>query len=220
MGIISAITGSHPAGGGEYPEEALRILKGYIRQTEFKRMLNRIVTAQSDLGFRSVSVLSPCQGDGKTFFVSALALAYTCYLQSRVLIIETIRQTKNRSLYIDCILGEHGLNSTDGAGNEPGYIDLVTTECFEKGDFDHADFHIGSYIQRVGERYDLVLVDTCALESAGEELIDPVVVAKHTDTSIVLSSDNPRKRKHLDASLVKLEKDEVSLLGIVRNAQK
>ncbi|MCB0352887.1 MAG: hypothetical protein KDD64_05155 [Bdellovibrionales bacterium] len=201
-----------------FAAELLGSLSAYIRKPGFKRLFNQIVTEQANTGFESLCVISQFSGEGKSFLVSALALAYTKFLQSRVLIVETIQQTTARSLYLESVLGEHlpELSALHG-GSEPGYIDLLTTSGSEEGTFDTADFHIGEYIANVKSRYDVVLVDTCALGDSDENNLDPFIVARHSDRALLLFSPISAGLVEIQESKKELERCGVSLLGAVYN---
>jgi len=201
---------THREAQGEY-RQAFSVLNDYIRHTDFKRILNRIVTVQAERELRGISVISQHEGEGKSFFVSALALAYTRYLYSRVLIVETIRQTKSRSLYLECLFGE------PLADSEPGYIDLVSTESFNDGDFDMADFQIGAYLKKAQQSYDLVLLDTCSLDNRDRDNLDPMIVSSYVDGAILLTSPKSRDSMKIKGTCKQLEEFGVHLLGTVFN---
>src|SRR5690242_2502539 len=91
--------------GPSGPLDFKNALLDYVRYTEFKRLLNQIINAQKRDGFKTLAVLSEHPQEGKTFFVSTLALGFATLLGKRVLIVDTISQTRNRSLYLDRIFG-------------------------------------------------------------------------------------------------------------------
>ncbi|MCB0333762.1 MAG: hypothetical protein KDD55_09710 [Bdellovibrionales bacterium] len=205
-------------GSEELGGEHLRVLLDYIRRTEFKRMLNRIVMAQAEEGFRSISVLSEYPEEGRSFFISALALAYTRYLHSRVLIVETIEQTKNRSLFLQSVVGEHLPESENPHfEDDPGYIDLLTTRSLGEGEYDTADFQIGKYLQKLEGRYDLVLVDTCPLSEVNARSIDPYIIARHTEAAVLITSPQSMKRSIVSPIVEQVKRMGVRLLGTVYN---
>jgi hypothetical protein len=104
----------------------------YIKNPEFKRLLNKIALAQEVENFKSIAVLSEFSGEGKTFFISVLALGYAAFLKRRVLIMDTISQTRNDSFYISSVLGEESYAIEDTEVSNSGTIDLITTRNLKK----------------------------------------------------------------------------------------
>lgn len=115
-----------PVVAGESEGAAAQRLAGYIAAPGFKRLFDAIVLAQERTGFRSLAVLSQLPGEGRTFFVSTLALACARFLRRRVLIMDTISQTRRESVYLTTLLGESAAGP-EGAGPGVGLIDLMTT---------------------------------------------------------------------------------------------
>ncbi|MCB0321827.1 MAG: hypothetical protein KDD60_12955, partial [Bdellovibrionales bacterium] len=128
MGVYDIADGRRDVRPRALQGASLHSLKSYISQPDFKLILNNLVRVQSQAKFRSLAVVGEGDPSERGFFVCALALGYTCYLQSRVLIVETIEQPSQRSLFLECILGEHSPEGTFRKGIEPGHIDLLTTE--------------------------------------------------------------------------------------------
>ncbi|MCB0328956.1 MAG: hypothetical protein KDD70_04815 [Bdellovibrionales bacterium] len=205
--------------------EKLEYLKSYIREPQFKVLLNNIVRTQAALNFRSLAVLTRQDEQEQSFFICALALAYTCYLQSRVLIVETREQPTDRSLLFNCILGQHAScapssknEARENLLGESGYIDLLSTESFFEGERDLADFQLGEHIRRCQEDYDLVLVDTACLEQHNENTVHPLIVSRYIDQSILLIGEGERDSLQLQPIVERIQRAEVPLLGIVEGA--
>ena len=200
------------------PSSVLDSLNDFIKHTEVKRLINQILSAQAKSGFRSLAVLSEYPGEGKTFFVAALALAYARLLPSRVLVVNTVVQPRSRGLFLESILGMHAPVSRQTRGLvEPGRVDLITTHGDDFGPFDSSDFHVASYIEGLASRYDVVLVDTCAMSAAEKENIDPIIVAKHADTSVLVTSPRSLDRSSLNRVKRKLRRYGIRPLGTVYN---
>ncbi len=213
-----------PAGDKELqrsPEHSRRVrllLNDYIRCTEFKRLMNQIVMAQVNGGFRSVAILSEFAGEGKTFFAAALALAYAKYLVGRVLIVDTVRQPNNHTLYHKAIRGQYAPDTLQSQPDvSPGLVDLLTTGETEAAAHGTSDFILCSYIDTIKHRYDLVIVDTCAMAGANKDNIDPIIAARHIDTSILITSNRSVERVALDNIKRKFEQYSISVLGTIFN---
>src|SRR5262249_44057334 len=81
-------------------QDAREVLSDYIRDPRFKRLFDQVASAQARGCLKSLAVLSGYPGEGKTFLVSVLALGYATFLRRRVLILDTISQTRNESFYL------------------------------------------------------------------------------------------------------------------------
>lgn len=219
------------------PEGAREVFFDYIRHPAYKRLLNQVVAAQDKQNVRSVAVLSEFPGEGKTFFVSVLALGFATFLRKRVLIMDTISQTRNESFYMGTILG-HEASDVEGmpGRGRPGAIDLITTRNlrrqirvhtetleFEEGEgdddvYDTADFQIGPFITALAPSYDLILLDTCALSEVTKDNIDPIILAQQADASIVVTSRESLDRQILNKISNDLKRSSIRLLGTIFNA--
>jgi Mrp family chromosome partitioning ATPase len=196
----------------------LPILNEYIRGTEFKRLMNQIAVAQSRMDFKSLAVLSEYPGEGRTFFVAAMALAYAKYLPSRVLIVDTASRGSGQLQHFQCVMGMHLPQTMQSKGLiEPGVVDLVAMNEKQAPTADHSDFQIRQYIASLQDRYDLVIVDTCALSSVSRGKIDPVIVAQHVDTSILITSELSLERETLARIKRRLQRYGIEPLGTVFN---
>ena len=206
---------------------ALHILSEYIREPYFKRLLNAIAGAQYHSNFKTLAVLSQQPGEGKTFFVCSVALAYSQYLQGRVLIVDTTKQTRDKLLFLECLISEaqngvvNGHANGNGNGNKNGKknsrIDFLTTRNINGGAHDWSDFQLASYIDRFKQEYDLVLIDTCALEVVDRYATDPLIVARGSDASVLITSKQTLKKERLSEIQRELKSSEVNLLGTVFN---
>lgn len=215
MSIIAAEDASLPV----EDEDRKLLLLDYIRQTGFKRILNQIVSAQVTQGFKTLSVLSYYPGEGRTFLVSALAVGYARYLDTRVLILDTINQTRQRSLYLEPLLGRYQSDTYRKLRNrEPGSVELLSTKSIEQGVSESSDFQLGSYLNEIKDQYDIILLDTCPLGSVTTENLDPIILAQYTDTSIFLTSPRSLNRDCLSQVEEELEHYGVNLLGTVYNS--
>jgi len=221
------------------------ILLDYIRHPEFKRLLNQVMMAQKEKGFSSVTILSEFPQEGRTFFISALALGYATYLDKKVLIMDTISQTKDESFYFGHILGKESDlifsydNDSDAKG---GVVDLIATKNLcrrvrlehegesldvirqdsllpysEEELYENVDFRIREFINTLKQTYDLILLDTCPLSRASKFQLDPMILAKQAEASILLTSQQSVSRQRLSVIKNELELSRVEILGTIYN---
>jgi Mrp family chromosome partitioning ATPase len=201
--------------------EAKGPLFEFIRYTEFKRLLGQISTTLDRDGLKTVAVLSEMPGEGKTFFVSALALGYSLLLNRKVLVVNTTNQPQGRELFHRTIFQKESESMA-----RPGEvvavsrtIDLLSPFQDEDGAIEESsDFQMGQYIRAVQDSYDLVLFDTCAMSTSGSSNMDPIIIARQVDTSILLFSDRSLNRQALPSIKDKLGQWGVRLLGMIYNA--
>ena len=100
---------------------------------------------------------------------------------------------------------------------EPGAIDLVCAGQWESDCAASSDFHLGERLRDLQGRYDLVIVDTCALDATGRGRLDPVIVAQHTDTAVLVASRRAVEQERLDDIRLKLRRFGIKPLGVVFN---
>ncbi|MGI6524181.1 MAG: hypothetical protein ACOX2O_02665 [Bdellovibrionota bacterium] len=195
-------------------------LNSFIKRTEIKRLINQILTAQASRNFRSLAILSEYPKEGKTFFTAALALAYARFLPGRVLVVNTVPQSKSGNTLLKSIIGIHlpvRLNKYELG--ESCRIDLITarSDLMDRRAIS-PDFQISSYIDKFADSYDIVFVDTCAMSDLNDDLVDPVIVAQHVDASILITSPKSLDRSSVRRVTGKLHRYGIRPLGAVYNA--
>jgi Mrp family chromosome partitioning ATPase len=230
-------------GGGRYssPEaedgmEAQSAWFDYIRLPACKRLVNRILRAQNEKGVKSLAVLSQFPGEGKTVLISVLAVGYMTLLEKKVLILDLVSQTRDESFYFRKVLERPAVPENET--RRTGRIDLITSEGLSKAalppdalgnidihpqlrsetpvhPYDAADFQIGPFIKSIRGFYDLILIDTCSLTSASKDNFDPIILAQHVDSTIVVGSPQSMDRDTLASLTRQLKRYQIEPLGIV-----
>lgn len=201
----------------------------FIRYSEFKRLLGQINSTADRAGMKTFAVISELPGEGKTFFVSALALGWASLMNKRVLIVNTIDQTADQGLVFEALYrgkvgGPHPGRANQGYSNPPAVpspyraIDLISTRP-QGGGISHesTDFQIGEYINSIRNDYDIILFDTCAMSRTNRNNIDPVVIACSADSAILLNSPASLQKGVLATTQERLKHWGVNLLGNVFN---
>jgi len=181
-----------------------------------------LLHAHSGPGAVCLTVSSPGSGDGKSFLVSNLALAFT--------------DLGHRTLVIDGDTRRGDLHHLLGTSRKPGLIDFLAgqaaqEEIIQTTRFGSLDF-IGSgtrrreapeliasprmfdLIARLRAEYDVVLVDSPPL-SAG---IDPLVLGTATGNMLLIMRAGRTDRALAGAKLAALDGLPIRLLGTVLNA--
>src|SRR5689334_14789819 len=106
-------------------KKARHELFDYIRRSECKRLINRIMVAQNEQDLKSIVVLSQFPSEGKTLCISALAIGFLTLLHKRILIMDTVSQSRDDSFYC------HGVVESETENQSGGCIDIITTRNSE-----------------------------------------------------------------------------------------
>lgn len=136
--------------------------------------------------------------------------------------------------------GSNGSSSRDWAG---GTIDLVTTSAEKHKVYVHhdqsppqsaqaalppvpykpsqlyetAEFHLGNLVTALSPSYDLILVDTCALSQVTNASFDPLIMAKQSDCSILITTNQTLGREAITKIRTHLQQAQIRLIGTVYN---
>lgn len=198
--------------------------------TEFKQLVYAISALQTEKGFRSLAVLSALQGEGKTLFCAALATAYAEICQTRVLVVDTTTYHHPKSLDL-----RQCLNSTssmiDFLPLEKGKITTFGSTRRHDGDApvsSHPNVSVSSetdqsIIRQVAEegakQHSLVLLDTVPLGAKNRNNIDPLLVARLADASLLVVSPKLLNSPNLSETLKVLDDPALHLIGLVSNEE-
>lgn len=216
-------------------DKARNELLNYIRKSECKRLINRIMVAQKEQSIKSIVVLSQFPTEGKTLFISALAIGYLTLLKRRILIMDTVSQSRDDSFYC------HGVVESGPDNRELGCIDIITTRTPESlpelpssdvyteknsapvpyaapAPYDCADFAIKPFVDSVSQKYDLILLDTCALSEVNEDCFDPLILAQHSDAAILMASPLSIQKDTFKDFAKEVKKYRINPLGVVLNS--
>lgn len=136
----------HPTQPGKHQEEYLPsalsfeadAMSGYLRLPEIKRLVHRIASTQNEDPYKSLVILSEYPGEGRSFLVSLLALAYASILKSRVLILDTVSQTRESSFHSSSIIRDaSSLQEAPGSRDDDSQfrgvtgVDLIATRAMQ-----------------------------------------------------------------------------------------
>jgi Mrp family chromosome partitioning ATPase len=192
----------------------------YIRSSDFKRLLSQTSSLVDTNQVKTLAILSAYPQEGRTFFVSALALGYAILLKRRVLIVNTSLRVRKDSLNIEKIYFEELQHAPGMRDGQPvRAIDLMSPKMStnDVSQADTVDFQIGRYISVYKNNYDLILIDNCAITIHDEKTIDPIVIAGQADASLLVTSDKSLKRGPLVEMKELLSKWRVRVIGTIHN---
>ena len=193
-----------------------------MRFPECKRLVHQVVSEQTKSEAKSVAIVSEMAREGKSFLSLVLALGYATLLSKRVLIFDAVMQTSGNALYQNRILGledkKEGSASETETSTPAGVIDLISTKTEDRIALDSTDFQIGGYINSRKPDYDLIIIDTCALSRASQKNMDPLIIAKQADRTILVTSHRTLDKELLTRINKEFRRWNISLLGTVFNS--
>jgi len=201
-----------------FDNETYSLMLRFIGHSEIKRLVNQIISAQNELMFKSLAILSEFPGEGKTFFTAALALAYAKYVPGQVLIVNTIPQSKGSEGLLRSVLGVHR-PMRRGTDNSSCKVDLITAKNDMRSRWrESPDFLISAHIAKFSNSYDIVFVDTCAMSVADVDCVDPIILAQQVDASILLTSQKSLERSAVKSITTRFKRYGIQPLGSVFNS--
>jgi Mrp family chromosome partitioning ATPase len=214
-------------------------LQEYVHFSEIKQMAFNVAALQQEKAFHSLAVLSFYPAEGKTLFCAALAMVYAETCRTKVLVVDTTTFQNPGSLVLkECFNGstpdvhvttlEELRHVTGGAG--PSVVetrmdigpalkaevvrDRTVSVTIPKGN----DF---SLIKKLSEdrskQYGLVLLDTAPLAAKNRNNVDPMLVARLSEASVLVVSRHLLTAPKVSATLKELEDPSLHLIGLVSN---
>ena len=223
------------------------ILRGYIQRPECKRLVRELVTHQDESGARTMALVSQLPGEGRSFMTAAIALSYAQFLLKRVLVIDTVQATLRTSSVLknlladDCCdgprpnppkrgVGVVELVSPDllndlvsgrmRAGSMEPYL-LGTSLAFDRTEVQPhqgIDFHLGTYLDNIENRYDLILIDTTAFSEAAHNQIDPALAAAVSHMVVLVTSARSVNQETVATLQKTLVQNRISVFGTLYNS--
>jgi hypothetical protein len=213
--------------------------KEFIHYAEVKHIAYNVIALQEQKMFRSLAVLSFFPGEGKTLFCAAMAMAYVEASNNKAAVIDTTNFQNKRSLSLsDCFEGfspQLELLSLEGlrrasrstlsaekraSGDKMSVIepDIMSGPWTGPSVSVENDF---SLVRRATEdqtkQFRLVLMDTVPLMVRNRGNIDPLLVARTCDASVLIASRKFLDSPNLNNSLKALEDPSIHLIGIISN---
>ena len=132
-----------------------------------------------------------------------------------MLVINTVPDSTVGDLLLKSVVGVH---SDSSSGDKVARVDLITARNdLNKQQALGSDFQLTNYIDRFSRGYNIVFIDTCALTKANNCMIDPVIVAKNVDTSILVVSPKSLGHASMRNVVSKLKRYGINPLGAVYN---
>jgi Mrp family chromosome partitioning ATPase len=213
-------------------------LKEVAHYTEVKRMADHFLLLQRQKQFRSLAVLSLFPGEGKTLFTALLATAYTQACHGRVLAVDTTTLHTPRSLrlhqcldpdypLIDFVSLDEYRHTTNGDGiyHDRHADDVAVHQAAMNGPVatlvkkDSDQYVLRKLAEERSSQYDMILLDTAPLASKNKGNIDPLVMARIADASVLVMNPHRLDKTNLAIPLNMLKDPALHLIGIVSNEE-
>ncbi len=220
--------------------QILNHLQDYIRYSELKQMVDRLIALQEEKHFRSLAVLSVFPAEGKTLFCAATALSYSQTRGARVLLVDTSSTENKSSLPLkDCLEPfPRGIDYLALKERPPinAPSPLTAIEMAAAGDplvhdadvmqddkmvpiTQSSDQYLIQKAAHPRDSYGLILLDTVSLDSRNKNNLDPLLVARSADASILIISELLLESRELNDYLKKLQDPSLHLLGVISNEE-
>ncbi len=227
-----------------YPEtrQAYKQVKHLMNFSEVRRLAYSLMSMQQKKRFHTLSVLSCFPAEGKTLFCAAMAMAYAETTGSRVLVVDTDTSHNPNSLVLrDCLdpmmaqvdflslsnrhpeyNGVHHPTVDARMARERNATDTIVlekepTSVLMTRESDHS--LINKVMVEGSQKYNLVLLDTVALNTRNKHNLDPYLTASLSDASVLIVSPKLLNTPALQASIKVLKSPELHLVGVVSNEE-
>lgn len=211
------------------PSDYCSLSPGVFSFAECRYLLHQVHSAQRERDIKSILFLSQFPREGKTFVASVLAKAAVSLLGQRVLIVDT--DSSNRSTSHSNPSPERPQTQVEG-----GALHVVAakrlrhpnrsehTERNRTGrniesvpSANTSDFEVGAYLATARENYDLILIDGCSLRAVDRNDFHPWILARYSDSIIVVISPASSDRDALAALKQEVSYHHEHPLGFVFN---
>jgi Mrp family chromosome partitioning ATPase len=220
------------------PADRVREITQY---SEVKRLADNIQLLQQQKPFRSLAILSLFPGEGKTLTAAALAVAISETSQARTLVVDTTTFRNPRSLalkqcipsnpLIDFVSLEEYRKSTNGNGNgyghhaeEPLKAEIIggqsgngSVGVMVRKDSDQ--LFLRKLADESAPQYGLVILDTAPMTARNRSNLDPLLVARMADASVLVVNPAMMQGEHLSEELQSLKDPTLHLLGLISNEE-
>lgn len=216
-------------------------MQDYVHYSELRQLTYNIAALQQEKRFHSLAVLSFFPAEGKTLLCAALASAYAETCRSKVLVVDTATYHNKGSLALGDCLGQSAsmvdVKSLDALRKnglsrlllssgtpppmgkapevEPEVVQAVPPRASPPPDNDFAI--LKNVADQASREYGLVLMDTAPLNAKNKSNIDPLLVARLADASVLVVSRKFLEAGNMNSSLKVLQDPALHLLGLISN---
>ncbi len=217
-------------------------LREFAQYSELKQLAFNIATIQRQKMFHSLAVLSFFPGEGKTLFCATAAMAYADASRSRVLIVDTTTLQNQGSLHLqECLSpswssvdfmtmeeirqgsNKISIHESSQAEDERQTVhepEIVTNTRFKAVSGQKSDQNLLRMVtQEEAKSHGLVLLDTAPLNSKNKGNVDPLVVARQSDASVLIISRQLLNAANVNDCLRIARDPSLRIIGLVGNEE-
>jgi Mrp family chromosome partitioning ATPase len=197
-------------------------LRAFSRYSEIKQLADQVRSEQKDRGFKTLSVLSLNRGDGKTLLATTLAVTYAEALKRRVLIVDTATFHAEGSIHLEGVLELDSPSPSKGQVKKTVHplLDLLVLKdraFSEPGEVD--EYKMDEILGGLESHYELIVIDSSAVNVRNRNNFDPFVMARHSDASILVVSREGMQSASLGTILKPLQDPSLKLIGVIANEE-
>lgn len=190
--------------------EIQKTVSDYIHTREFKRFMSALDESMNRKNQTTLSVMSHYQGEGKSFLTCAIAVAFVGFLGKRVLVVDATRDSEEIN-FLSALIAGFARDTTLPEGT----LDIVSGRGLAGGRSGQTDFRLRRAIERFGDSYDRIIIDTVSLQEAQHASIDPIVVARQGGQGLLVTSPLSLHIDSIKEISRELVQNHVPLMGTV-----
>lgn len=191
-----------------------RYINEYLNFAEIKHLVDELAVKLETKKLKTITLLSEFAGEGKSFFSLTLAAAYGKFYNKKVLVLDTSHQKDTFAYFVK---GADDFKDTIIKKSVFKNVDLAHVYDFPNTSSDMIDYQLDGILQELYNQYDLIVIDTNAYAIANRHNIHPLVVARRTDGSILLTSGVSSYMFHQKRYQNDLNQSHVKLIGVIYN---
>lgn len=196
----------------------LEKLQHYVERTDTKRILNSLRDQLDQSKTKTLAIISPRQGDGKTFFCCAMGYGFSHLMKKKVLILNAAENRQARSLsYTSVFLvdkkGAVGTNAPVLLFGGLAYLHMEVF-CAHHG---ANEYSLAAKLEDYHSSYDYILIDTCGVQIPQAGPWDPLIIAGQAGCSLVVLNKKSLKPYIIDPLNQLLTEAKTTILGVVSN---
>lgn len=183
--------------------------RNYIQYSEVKNILDRIFVLQEKEHFKSLTILSEADGEGKSFFASVLAIAYAERFSKKVLLIDCSEPSREHLARLSSIV-----SSMD----EIDFISLREwSQKQGKNKNGAEEYQLKPLLEQVSGDYDLIILDTSSLARRNRNNLDPILIARQSGAAILITGPTQINPESTLESRKRTTEANIRFLGAIYN---
>ncbi len=200
-------------------DQLSRQIRKLTQYSEFKRIFDQVSDLQQANNFKSMTLLSLLEGEGKTLMTALMGYAFAEFLNKKILIVDAHGYSSESGLNLSEILEVDEINQKSESvyGTFNLNIDYLNLNQHIKSKAATSEFDLRELLNGVGSGYGVVLVDTVATKIKNRNNFDPLVISSRTDGAFLIVSDRGLADGSFTGFVSDLQKSKTKVFGMMVN---